>query len=113
MAKDDYFVIVYKILAYLYVQLKNGNQIEERMISNDGPLFQINKKYWTYIIIHMISQGFIEGPSVTSAWGGVQIIEDLGKSMITPKGIEYLFDNSLLEKAKQFLKDIKEITPFI
>lgn len=28
MAKDDYFVIVYKILAYLYMKLKNGEEIE-------------------------------------------------------------------------------------
>ena len=27
MAKDDYYVIVYKILAYLYMQLKNGENI--------------------------------------------------------------------------------------
>ena len=31
---------------------------------------------------------------------------------ITPIGIEYLCDNSFMEKAKKFLKDIKEITPF-
>lgn len=28
MAKDDYYVIVYKILAYLYVQLKKGESVE-------------------------------------------------------------------------------------
>ena len=27
--------------------------------------------------------------------------------------IDYLCENSLVEKAKQFLKDIKDITPFI
>ena len=32
---------------------------------------------------------------------------------ITPKGIAYLFENSLAEEAKRFLKDVKDITPFI
>ena len=31
---------------------------------------------------------------------------------ITPAGIEYLCDNSFIKKAKEFLKDIKEIIPF-
>ncbi len=31
--------------------------------------------------------------------------------MITPAGIEFLNDNSTIEKAKQFLKDIKAIVP--
>ncbi len=33
--------------------------------------------------------------------------------MITPKGIQYLFDNNLFEKAKKVVKDIKEMTPFL
>lgn len=44
MAKDDYFVIVYKILAYLYMRLKSGEEIEAEMLMYDGSLFQINKK---------------------------------------------------------------------
>ena len=35
------------------------------------------------------------------------------KCRITPNGIAYLSENSLMKKAKDFLKDIKEITPFI
>ena len=41
MEKDDYYVIVYKILAYLYVQLKNGDDIDSKIISFDGKLFNI------------------------------------------------------------------------
>ncbi|WP_390904730.1 YjcQ family protein [Peptoniphilus equinus] len=32
---------------------------------------------------------------------------------ITPLGIDYLTDNSFLNKAKDFLKDIKAIVPFV
>ena len=113
MAKDDYYVIVYKILAYLYLRLKRGQPVEKEMLLPDGRLFNINENYWTYIIQNMLDQGFIRGISQARAGGGYYIKEQLGDCEITPKGIDYLCDNNLMEKAKSFLKDIKDITPFI
>ncbi len=112
MAKDDYFVIAYKILAYLYVQLKTGEDIDVVMLAAGGPLMKINEKYWTYIMENLQEQGYIRNVHLT--WiGGQKIITDYAQCEITPDGIAYLCDNSLMEKVKQFLKDVKEITPFI
>lgn len=86
MARDDYYVIVYKILSYLYQCLKLGKKIDEEYISN----VQYDR-----------------------TWCGEIIISNLDQAQITPKGIEYLDDNSLMEKAKKFLKETKEIMPFI
>lgn len=113
MAKDDYYVIVYKILAYLYSQLKKGKPIEPEMLKHDGMLFQINKLYWVYIMQNMLDQGFIRGIAQPHAGEGYYIEGQLADCEITPKGIDYLCDNSLVERAKQFLKDVKDITPFI
>lgn len=113
MAKDDYYVIVYKILAYLYSQLKKGEPIDSEMLEHDGRLFQINGKYWIYIMQNMIDQGFIRGLVQSRAGGGNYIKGQLSNCEITPRGIDYLCDNSLMERAKQFLKDVKDITPFI
>lgn len=113
MAKDDYYVVVYKILAYLYVQLKNGDVIDSKIISFDGKLFNIPERYWTYIIVHLYQDGYIENVMIKKPWGNVSVIENIEDMQITPKGIDYLLNNSLLEKAKEFLKNIKEITPFI
>ena len=113
MSKDDYYVIVYKILAYLYIQLKNGNNIDSNVIKHDGVLFNIPEKYWTYIIVHLYQDGYIENVTINKPWGNVSVIENIDDIQITPKGIDYLLNNYLLEKAKEFLKDIKEITPFI
>ncbi len=111
MAKDDYYVITYKILAYLYVKLKAGEEIDEKMISPEGPLLCINPKYWAYIMENLQGQGYIRGLTITKPWGGGRVIQGLSGCEITPDGIGYLCDNSRMEKAKQFLKDIKEITP--
>ena len=113
MAKDDYYVIAYKILAYLYSQLKKGEKVDAEMIKSDGKLFQINQTYWTYIISNMIDQGYIRGFSDGSRGNGIALEWQLSNCEITPKGIDYLFDNSLMERAKQFLKEVKEITPFL
>ncbi len=38
MAKDDYHVIVYQIIAYLYQCLKNGNDVDTRLLQYNNSL---------------------------------------------------------------------------
>ena len=115
MAKDDYHVIVYQILSYLYTCLKKGIKVNEKNLSyEDSKYFNINKNYWSYIIINMYDAGLITGITLAPVWGEeYPVISNLDNCRITPQGIEYLCDNSFMEKAKQFMKEIKEITPFI
>ena len=114
MAKDDYHVIVYKILAYLYQCLKNGENIKACNLECTNKYFQINKNYWQYILFHLQDSEMIEGIMFVDIDGlDIPYPANLENCRITPKGIEYLCDNSLIEKAKKFLKEIKEITPCI
>ena len=46
MAKDDYFVLVYKILAYLYTVLKEGRSPDAKMLQYDSTLLGVNEPYW-------------------------------------------------------------------
>lgn len=113
MAKDDYFVIVYQILSYLYQRLKKGEDVNAAMLEYDSPLFKINKRYWAYIIYNIHTMGFVEGVDFVDMDGcDIPYATNLYKCRITPVGIAYLCDNSLMEKAKRFLKDINEIIPF-
>ena len=50
MARDDYHVIVYQILSYLYNCLKNGKRIDAQKISHENEYFVINEAYWAFII---------------------------------------------------------------
>lgn len=114
MAKDDYFVIVYQILSYLYQRLKKGELVNEKMLMHDSPLFRINEKYWAYIIYHMAKSNLIEGVAFIHIDGvDTPYPAEIEECRITPEGIAYLCENTFMEKAKAFLKDIKEITPFI
>ena len=64
MSRDDYFVLVYQILAYLYTCLKEGQQAVPEYLNPDSPLLGINEQYWTYIMTNMLKQGYIEGITV-------------------------------------------------
>ncbi len=114
MAKDDYFVIVYKILSYLYTNLKAGKAIKANLLKANSPLFgEINESYWKYIIINLYKQGMIEGLIVDEEIDNATLIYNLEHTQITPEGIRYLNDNTVLEKVKTFMKDIKESVPFL
>lgn len=118
MAKDDYHVIVYQILAYLYQSLKSGADIDPRQISIHSDYFKINgqeisSRYWAYIIYNLQKTGMIDGV-IFANLDSLRYPHPLNwdDCMITPAGIEYLTDNSFLAKAKEFLKDTKAIIPF-
>ncbi len=114
MAKDDYHVIVYQILSYLYQCLKKGEPIDGDKLNYGSELLRINKSYWAYVIYNMHRMGLIEGIVFVDIDGQeTPYATMLENTRITPEGIDYLCDNSFMEKAKQFLKDIKEITPFM
>ena len=108
MAKDDYFVLVYKILAYLYTVLKEGRSPDAKMLQYDSTLLGVNEPYWAYIMENLQAQGYITGLTVVA-----RSISNLERCQITPDGIAYLFENNLLAKAKELLKDVKAMTPFI
>ena len=110
MAQNDYFVIVYRVLKYLYDCLKKGEKPEAEYLV--ASTYNIPENYWIYILLSLINEEYIKGIRVNHTNEGV-IFGDLQEAIITPKGIEYLFENSLIEKAKKTLKDVKDMIPFI
>lgn len=113
MAKNDYYVIAYQILAYLYQCLKNGTDIDTKMLMHDSRLLQVNERYWSYIIYNLSAEGYIDGVDFVPLDGQrVPYVARVNDCMITPKGIEYLCENNSIKKAFRYLKDIKEIVPF-
>ena len=110
MAKDDYHVIVYQILAYLYQCLKNDKPVEDAALRADSALVAVNERYWKYIIINLSNSELIVGVKFTKVWGDV-LIDDLSGTMITPKGIEYLSENLMMKKAYKIAKEVREFLP--
>lgn len=105
MSKDDYFVIVYQVLKYLYECLKDGKTPDKEQFENMS--LRLNKDYWYYIIENLSKQGFVEGVYIKKTKDGKLIYYN--EIQITPKGIEYLFDNNLMAKAKESLKGLVDV----
>lgn len=115
MAKDDYYVVVYQILSYLYQRLKKGEDVDPRQISVKSDFFRINKRYWSYIMVNMYRQGLIDGLVIHDDIDNVgPIITALERCTITPAGIAFLTENSTMEKAKRFFLEAKDfLVPFL
>ena len=102
MAKNDYYVIVYKILSYLYECLKRGIKPDIEEISADSSGININDEYWRYIMVHMLDSGLIEGAYKieTHEHTGIKFANNFN---ITPDGITYLQENSAIQNAARML----------
>lgn len=101
MAKNDYYVLVAKILVFLYRKLKGqiSTKAEDYIIpmSKDFP---VQEDYLNFVLMEMNRHEMIQGIKTTRAWGGDEIIiSDLNHIMITQEGIDYLRENSAIRKA--------------
>ena len=100
MAKDDYHVIVCKILKYLYQCLKEGTEVEQFRIMDI--IGKLPDTYAEYIIEALHTEGFVEGIYPVAA-GGEEVYKLTPSTRITPKGIEYLNNDQYMEKIKRYL----------
>jgi hypothetical protein len=103
MSKDDFHVILYKVLSYLYECLKAGiaPSIEEARALAD-----VNSAYWGNALQMMCDSGYVTGICRSSYKERKAEEQDwLGTPAITEKGIGHLMENSLMAKAKDLLGD--------
>ena len=110
MAQNDFFPIVYRILAALYKNLKEEKKNDKGLF--DTTLYSCKQGFLDYIIKFLIDEKYIANVKYQYYDNKIHF-SDFSDMQITPKGIEYLQDNSMMEKTKMFLKDIKASIPFI
>ena len=105
MAEDDYDIIAYRILVYLYA-------CKKREIIYDDTTFDttvrkdVNEDYFMDVLRMMQDEGFISGLSFTKAWGNTYIlISDIADTEITAEGVHYLENDNKMKRAGNILKD--------
>lgn len=109
MAYDDMHVIMYRILAYLYDCMKRGCKPDQSRVWYEH--LCINRNYWVAIMIELTERGFIKGVKIGRADDDVDVY--LVEPTVTMAGVEFLMENSMMNKAKRFLQDIKDTVPGI
>lgn len=116
MPANDYHVIVYQLLSYLYECLKEGQFPNIEALDKFRADKNINERYWDYILIHLLEDGLVEGASLVPIpgrdWPGIKYTRCFA---ITPDGIGYLVENSLMQKMKKMAEQglISTIPSFI
>lgn len=102
----DNLKIVYKVLAEVDKQMDNMD-FDESFIKNlkesDN---RINK-----IIESLVEDGYLTGIKISKSKTGNIVM--FINPRLTIKGMEFLQENSTMQKIKNGLKDIKDVTPFI
>ena len=108
MANDDYFKIVYLILSELYTAMKEGREVDFRVISKD--YFNIPESYLLEIWASILERGYTKGYSVREVGKNVYI-SGLQNAKITMEGVEYLENNSTMKKVYETIKEAKSWIP--
>ena len=112
MAKDDFHVIAYRILDYLYECMKKGESPEVEYLNEKT--YGINERYFNKIIELLYKNDYITGVLEIDRIGyQYNLMKITYFVSITLKGIEYLTDNTFIEKAKNFLRETRESVPFV
>lgn len=105
MAKDDYDVIVYRVLVYLYACLKREILFDRAVFDATVKKDVDSETYFLAVLKMMQKEGLIEGLTFVDAWGGDSILlSDLSNASITSEGIHYLKENSVMRRVAEALK---------
>ena len=108
MAKDDFDVLTFKVLAYLYKKIKTGIA-DDSYLNPLTDAFPINEEYFYMILEELSEKGYVKDLKLIKAWGGDVVMCDTSKMRITGDGIAYLRDNSRMTKMVHILKEAKDI----
>ena len=109
MAKDDYWVVVYKILNYYFEKMKKGEQVDDKVLT--ALALGITQPYLMDVYRNLFDDGFLTGSQVTGDMAGRIYIENPYVVRITTKGIEYLEDNTKMKQVYKVLKEFKDWIP--
>ncbi len=102
MASDDFEVLAFKILSYLYRCMKNGKKVD---IAALRQLVGCNEAYFGAVVRSLQSKGYVEGFAF-DGFSGVVIdspsLAAMSDPAITMDGAIFVSENSRMRKAKDF-----------
>lgn len=101
------FKIIYKILSSLEKAMEY-EEFDEARISPQA--LGISRPLWEKLIMMLSDSGYITGVVIKQYVDeGYPTVTDCSKIRITLKGLEYLEENSLMQRAKNLAKGIIDI----
>ncbi len=104
---NDNFKCIYKILKALE-QAMDYIEYDFDIISHES--LGISKERWNAYIEMIADSGYVKDVVIKKYVGGEKVI-DISDMKITLKGLEYLTENSIMQRFYKTAKGFKEITP--
>lgn len=105
----DNFKVIYQILKYLESAL-DMPMYDAGAISPER--LRISRERWEQILLMMQDAGYIKGLVFTQSMSDdrARLVEPV-RPQVTLKGLEYLAENTMMKKAANLLKGIKDSVP--
>lgn len=103
----DNFKIIYKILSVLEKSMDLENVDIERISSNN---LDISQQRWNKYMEMLLDAGYIKGVSIKKYTDGEMRV-DIENIRITLKGLEYLSENSIMQRMYNVTKGITDLIP--
>ncbi len=110
MPKDDMFKLMFIILKECYLSLKKGKDVNTDLISAEA--LEIPDKYHKEILIGLIDKGYVKGVGYERYINGLTIT-NFECITITPDGVEYLKENSMMKKVAEALSMAGDLIPML
>jgi len=105
----DNFKAIYKILSELDKAMDDS---EFNIAKINHEAVGVSEERWTRYIEIMLDVGMIKGASIRSYIGG-SVNVDISNIRITLKGLEYLTENSIMQRIYKAAKGIVDFVPGI
>lgn len=103
----DNFTTIYRILRYLE---KDMDYEEAAIDFISASRLGVTEQRWVAIMQMLVKEGYVTGIGVKRSADG-EVCLSVSDVRITMKGLEYLQENSLMQKASNLAKGIAEIMP--
>lgn len=103
----DNFKIIYKILSVLEKSMDLESIDAERISSNN---LGISQQRWNKYMEMLLDAGYIKGVSIKKYTDGEMRV-DIENIRITLKGLEYLSENSIMQRMYNVTKGIADLIP--
>lgn len=110
MANNSYFYVAFKILSYLRHCYENGDEPDPNVLR--PATFSISDKQFMQTIQMLLEDGYITGMGITETSSG-PILWGLDSVRATSLGLQYLEENSMMQKAYKAAKEVRDWLPFI
>ena len=100
MSYDDFDVIVYRVLRYIYSCMKEGVQPS---LEKAQELSKCNDVYWSHVVRSMVDSGYVQGVKFHEYLDQPPVPFARNTLGISQKGAQYLQENSKMHEVAQFL----------